>query len=50
MKKIIRTAQHYLVTNNLYDKVNVRFDILSLVIKDTSFDVEYFENAFREER
>lgn len=50
MKKIIRTAQHYLVTHKLYDKVNVRFDILSLIINDTSFDVEFFENAFREER
>ena len=50
MKRIIRTAQHYLVTHNLYDKVTVRFDVLSLVKKDASFDVEYFKNAFRDER
>jgi putative endonuclease len=50
MRRIIRTAQHYLVVHNLYDKVEIRFDVLSLVKKDTTFTVEYFENAFREEK
>lgn len=50
MRRIIKTAKYYLLTHDLYDKIDVRFDIISLMRKDSSFDIEYFENAFREER
>jgi len=50
MRRIIKAAKYYLVTHDLYDKKDVRFDVLSLIRKKTSFEIEYFENAFREER
>ena len=50
MRRIIRAAKYYLIENNLYDKIDVRFDVLSLQRKKSSFEIEYFENAFREEK
>ncbi|TET23092.1 MAG: YraN family protein [Candidatus Cloacimonadota bacterium] len=49
-RRMIRTAKYYLVTHNLYDKQVVRFDVLAIQGKESSYDIEYFENAFREER
>ncbi len=49
-RRIIRTAKYYLVTHNLYDKRVVRFDVLAIQRKGSSYEIEYFENAFREER
>lgn len=49
-RRMIQTAKHFLVSNKLYDKMDIRFDVLALLRNDTSFKIEYFENAFREER
>ncbi|TES92484.1 MAG: YraN family protein [Candidatus Cloacimonadota bacterium] len=49
-RRIIRAAKYYLITNDLYDKIDVRFDVLSLTRKKSVFEIEYFENAFREEK
>lgn len=49
-RRIIRAAKYYLISHNLYDKKDVRFDVLALTRKKSSFEIEYFENAFREER
>jgi putative endonuclease len=49
-KRMIQTAKHFLVAKKLYDKTDVRFDVLALLRKDDSFRIEYFENALREER
>jgi putative endonuclease len=49
-KKIINTAKYYLMVNNLYYKKDVRFDILSIIRKKSEFEIDFFENAFREER
>ncbi len=49
-KKIIKTAKYYLVSKNLYDKQDVRFDVLSIKKNRQDADIQYFENAFREER
>ncbi|OQX52762.1 MAG: YraN family protein [Candidatus Cloacimonas sp. 4484_209] len=48
-KRIIKAAKYYLVSHNLYDEVDVRFDVLSLTKKNGVFQIEYFENAFRDE-
>ncbi len=50
-RRIIKAAKHFLISKKLYDKTDVRFDVLALLRKSTaSFEIEYFENAFREER
>lgn len=49
-KKIINTAKYYLMVNNLYYKKDVRFDILSIIRKKSEFEIDFFQNAFREER
>jgi len=50
MRKIIKTAKYYLLVNNLYDKSDVRFDVLSIKEYKQDVEIEYFENAFREEK
>jgi len=50
MRKIIKTAKYYLLVNNLYDKSDVRFDVLSIKEYKQDVKIEYFENAFREEK
>jgi len=49
-KRIIKAAKYYLIENDLYDKQDIRFDVLSLTTKKSTFEIDYFENAFREER
>ena len=48
-KRIIKAAKYYLVSHNLYDEVDVRFDVLSLTKKNGVFQIEYFEDAFRDD-
>lgn len=41
--KIIKTAQHYLVTNKKYDKMPCRFDVLCI---DGDQNIEWLKSAF----
>lgn len=43
-RKIIKTATHYLITNNLYNTCNGRFDVIS--IQGASSQIEWIPNAF----
>ncbi len=49
-RRMIQTAKHFLISKNLYDKKEIRFDVLALLRKADGYTIEYFENAFREER
>ncbi len=42
---MIKGAKYYLLTNNLYNKVDVRFDVI--VIKGKEQNLEHYEDAFR---
>ena len=44
--KIVRTAQHYLIENNLYDAIDVRFDIAEVFDEFEPPQINYVENAF----
>ncbi|MFC3908212.1 YraN family protein [Legionella dresdenensis] len=44
IKKIIKTAKHYLTVNKLHDKYPVRFDVIS--VQGHSADIEWIKNAF----
>lgn len=44
-RDIIRGAKYYLLSNDLYDKVDVRFDVIT--IKDDNGNLEHYEDAFR---
>ncbi|MEO0231718.1 MAG: YraN family protein [candidate division WOR-3 bacterium] len=48
-KRIIETAKFYLESKNLYGKKDVRFDVISINLKDEEIELEHFENAFMEE-
>lgn len=48
-KRIIETAKFYLESKNLYGKKDVRFDVISINLKDEKIELEHFENAFMEE-
>lgn len=41
--KLIKTAEHYLVANNKYDKMACRFDVVCL---DGSGEIEWIKDAF----
>ncbi len=43
-KKILKTASFYLLTNKIYDKYPVRFDVLCIDAKPAQ--VEWIKNAF----
>lgn len=43
-KKIIKTATHYLTTNNLYNTCNGRFDVIS--VQGAASQIEWIKNAF----
>jgi len=45
-QKIVRTAQHYLIENNLYDAIDVRFDIAEVFDEFEPPQINYVENAF----
>lgn len=45
--KIIKTAQYYLSTNRLMDKVCARFDVI--VAQGSEFKLEWIKNAFSED-
>ncbi|NLA24066.1 MAG: YraN family protein [Bacteroidales bacterium] len=42
-KLLIETADAYLQTNSL--NLNSRFDIISIILKNTAYEIEHFENA-----
>jgi putative endonuclease len=44
-KHLIRAASHYLAKNRI--TLEVRFDIISLVMKDGKVQLQHLENAFR---
>lgn len=41
--KIIRAAKHYLVCNNLYDKIPCRFDVIA---EDVNTNIIWIKDAF----
>lgn len=43
-QKIIKTAQYYLMTNQLHDKYPVRFDVIS--VQSSQSAIEWIPNAF----
>lgn len=44
-QKIIKTAKHFLLSNQIIDKV-IRFDIATLIAKQDNYSIEYIPNAF----
>lgn len=44
-KKIVNTAQWFVLKNHIRDKV-LRFDIATVIYADSGFEIEYIENAF----
>ena len=46
-KRIIRTAEHYLMKHNLYDRVGCRFDVVGIDTK--TLDITWIKNAFEVE-
>jgi putative endonuclease len=49
-RRMIKTAKYFLCKNGLYGKTEVRFDVLAVLRRDATFEIEHFTNAFREER
>lgn len=45
-KRIIKTAQIFLVSEKIYNKV-CRFDVALVIKKAGTFELEYIENAFQ---
>tara|TARA_R110000868_G_scaffold410505_4_gene698784 strand:- start:13423 stop:13785 length:363 start_codon:yes stop_codon:yes gene_type:complete len=45
-RKIIRTAQHYLLENNITDDVPARFDVVGITMKGGKPDIEWIPHAF----
>lgn len=43
-RNLLRAAENYLSENNL--KTELRFDIISIAIKDGKTEIEHFEDAF----
>ena len=46
-RKICRTAQIYIVQNNIIDKV-CRFDVATVVVDGNNYKVDYIPNAFQQ--
>lgn len=44
--KIIKTAQHYLIQAGLYEKVSVRFDVISISKPEGKAELIWVQNAF----
>lgn len=44
-RKIIRTASYYLITNNLFDKVPCRFDVIAFSGNANS-EIQWIKDAF----
>lgn len=42
---MIKGAKYYLISNDLYDKVDVRFDVI--VIRGKEGNLDHYEDAFR---
>jgi len=47
-KKIIHIAKYYIYQNQIQDKI-CRFDVASILFKDSKYEIEYFEDAFQEQ-
>ncbi len=46
-ERLRKTALHYLVTHDQYQKVDCRFDVVGLLFKEHDFEVIYLKDAFR---
>lgn len=44
-QKLIKTAQIFVVQNNIEEKI-LRFDIAALLVKNNEFEINYIHNAF----
>ncbi len=44
--KILKTAEYYLISNNLYNKISIRFDIAEVIEHDNKYLINIIENAF----
>lgn len=49
-RRMIQTAKQFLVSRRLFEKTDIRFDVLAVLRKENGFEIEHFTNAFREER
>lgn len=45
-KKLIKTASYYLQQKKLDEKINCRFDVVSLSLKKLTPELEWIKNAF----
>ena len=46
MAKLVKTATYYLVSNNLYDKIPCRFDVVSMGMMHNKPDINWIKDAF----
>ncbi len=46
-QKIIKSAQLFILKNNIQDKV-CRFDVATVIFDQNFFNIEYIENAFQD--
>ena len=44
--KLIKTATHYLISHQSYDKIPCRFDVIGVKPTQESWDMEWIKNAF----
>lgn len=49
-RRMVRTAKQFLLSKRLYEKTDVRFDVLAVLRKGEGFEIEHYENAIRDER
>jgi putative endonuclease len=45
-KKIIKTAENFIVEEKIAENNTYRFDVALLVLNDTNFSIDYIQNAF----
>jgi putative endonuclease len=47
-RRVIRVAQQYLVQENLYDKIDCRFDVVAIAGNAAAPHIEWLKNAFEQ--
>lgn len=45
-QRIIKAAQHFILTHQLHDKV-FRFDVALVICNNNTYNIEYIDNAFQ---
>lgn len=45
-RKCIQAATHYLMENDLYDKIYCRFDVVAVAVLSNSPQIEWIQHAF----